>query len=211
MVAAGAKKLQALFAAGRERQRVTAGVEKDDGHERAGVRVVLDDEDVQSTGTWIGGRAHEVSKSKQRTKARPRGNAHPLHQLRNEIATRSKTAPKFMAKSAIRIGTRSARDSAKRCIMTTTVSQTQTDMGTARSPSPRVREQAPLLVRLRDGIQSHPYRSLLVAAAVGAGVGLALSSRVTRAITFRAGTFAITEIIQKYLREAISGGVRSAA
>lgn len=64
---------------------------------------------------------------------------------------------------------------------------------------------APLLVKLRKAVESHPYRSVLIAAAVGAGVGLALSSRLTRAVTFRVGTFAITELIEKYLREAING------
>ena len=95
---------------------------------------------------------------------------------------------------------------------TTTVSEASNDiqraegegMGTARATQ-RPRATLSLVARVRNGIKNHPYRSLLVATAVGAGVGLALSTRVTRAITLRAGTFAISELIEKYLKAAIAG------
>jgi hypothetical protein len=58
--------------------------------------------------------------------------------------------------------------------------------------------------RLDEQVKTNPYAMLAIAAAVGAGVGIVLSSRIVRSILTSAATVAAVELARAFLRQSMS-------
>jgi hypothetical protein len=58
--------------------------------------------------------------------------------------------------------------------------------------------------RLDERMKANPYAALAIAGAIGAGVGIVLSSRIVRSILTSAATVAAVELTRTFLRQSMA-------